>query len=394
MSTAERMPVVFLAHAYPRFAGDPVGSFIHALAVALRDEGIDVSVVAPAAEGVAARDVLDGIPVRRFRYAPRRWETLAYTGTMSAQVAHSWSGRIAMLGFLASALSAVARERRATGAALVHAHWWFPGGLVARALHAMTKSLYVITLHGSDLRLALDSSWGRRLFRAVALHASRITAVSAWLAQGAEEIATGLDVVVAPMPVSTSLFEHATATREARRLLFVGKLAPQKGLDRLLRAMSRMHEPCTLTVVGAGRVDDTAFRTLARTLGLDDRIEWLPLLSQADLAGQYRRAAIHVIPALDEGLGLTAVEAQLSETPVVAFASGGMPDLMTDGATGLLVPAGDELALANALDGALNNDAQRQALGRAGRAAALERFSPGIVAKGYAALYRDVAKQR
>lgn len=394
MSSAERLPVVFLAHAYPRFAGDPVGSFIHTLAVALRDEGIDVSVVAPAADGVPARDVLDGIPIRRFRYAPRRWETLAYTGTMSAQVAGSWPGRIAMLGFLAAALVATARERRATGATILHAHWWFPAGLVARALRAVTRTPYVITLHGSDLRLALGSAWGRRLFRAVARRASRITAVSAWLARGAEEIAPGLDVPVAPMPVSVALFERASAPRDARRLLFVGKLSPQKGLDRLLRAMSLMHEPCTLTVVGAGRVDDEAVRMRASALGLGDRIEWLPLLSQAELAEQYRRAAVHVIPALEEGLGLTAVEAQLSETPVVAFASGGMPDLIMDGVTGVLVGAGDEPALASALDRALASDAQRVALGLAGRAAALERFSPRAVASGYGALYREATKQR
>src|SRR3954467_6759369 len=85
-SAAPRLAVVFLAHAYPRYAGDPVGSFVHNLAVALRTEGIDVTVVAPGARDVAAFERLDGIPVHRFRYAPRRLETLAYTGTMSAQV--------------------------------------------------------------------------------------------------------------------------------------------------------------------------------------------------------------------------------------------------------------------------------------------------------------------
>src|SRR3981081_4341532 len=93
----------------------------------------------------------------------------------------------------------------------------------------------LITRHGSDLRLALGSPLGKRLFRAVAARASAITAVSSWLARGAADIGGGSAPVVAPMPVLTNLFfpDH---TREPQRLLFVGKLSPQKGLDRLLRA--------------------------------------------------------------------------------------------------------------------------------------------------------------
>jgi glycosyltransferase involved in cell wall biosynthesis len=129
-------------------------------------------------------------------------------------------------------------------------------------------------------------------------------------------------------------------------------------------------------------------RALAHELGLDDRIEWLPILSQSELAVQYRRAAIHVIPALDEGLGLTAVEALLSETPVVAFDSGGMPDVVVHGQTGLLVPPGDEAQLARALDELLEHDPRRASMGREGRAHALSVFGPRVVARRYAALYR------
>jgi glycosyltransferase involved in cell wall biosynthesis len=155
--------------------------------------------------------------------------------------------------------------------------------------------------------------------------------------------------------------------------------------------MALMQERPQLTVVGAGRVDDATVRALAHHLGLDDRIEWLPLLTQSELAVQYRRAAVHVIPALDEGLGLTAVEALLSETPVVAFDSGGMPDVVVHGRTGILVPPGDEPHLARALDELLSDDARRGAMGRAGRSHALSMFGARAVALRYAALYRAAA---
>ena len=132
------MRVLFLAHAYPRHDADPVGSFVGNLAVALRDRGVDVTVSAPSATGLAPFERVNDIPVHRFRYAPDRYETLAYTGTMGAQVRDTLSGKVAMLSYLASAFRA-ARELVATRAvrsgarALVVPRW--AGGIGARARH-------------------------------------------------------------------------------------------------------------------------------------------------------------------------------------------------------------------------------------------------------------------
>jgi glycosyltransferase involved in cell wall biosynthesis len=387
------MRVLFLAHAYPRYAGDPVGSFIANLAVALRDEGVDVTVSAPSAPGAPANEVIDGIPIRRFRYAPRSMETLAYTGTMGAQVKESVRGKIAMGSYLVAAARAARSAARRERVDMIHAHWWFPAGLVASVLRAAGGVPYVVTSHGSDLRLARQFPFGPRLFGGVAARAAAMTTVSSWLAREAQSLVPGLGVDVSPMPVISALF-HPGSERDENRLLFVGKLSEQKGLRRLLNAMSLMRARPTLTVVGAGRLDDEGVRAHARELMLDDRIEWLPLLSQADLAIQYRRAALHVIPALDEGLGLTAVEALLSETPVVGFASGGLPDIVQDGVTGRLIPAGDESALARALDELLFDGERRRLMGERGRAHALETFSERAVARRYAALYQRAVTLR
>ena len=192
------------------------------------------------------------------------------------------------------------------------------------------------------------------------------------------------------MPVLTDLFFPGGA-RDARRLLFIGKLSAQKGLDRLLRAMHAMREPVQLTVVGAGRVDDAHLRDLARTLELDDRIEWLPLLSQTALAEQYRRAAVHVIPALDEGLGLTAVESLLSETPVVGFDSGGLPDVVLhDGPACSFRPVTRPRSRRRSTSSSATRLAARRWVGRTGARAAY--FGARAVARRYASLYREVAR--
>lgn len=384
------MRVLFLAHAFPRYAGDPVGSFVANLATALRDRGVDIVVSAPSAPGLATSEVIDGVPIHRFRYAPSRRETLAYTGTMGAQVRDSLIGKFVMASYLAAAHRAAATQLGSTPFDLVHAHWWFPAGLIASRAQRRFHVPYLVTMHGSDLRLAGSFPFGRRLFRNVAKHAGALSAVSSWLGREAESMSPGTKVHIAPMPVVPGLF-HTGGARDADRILFVGKLTEQKGLHRLLRAMKQMTRTARLTVVGAGRVDDSDVRRLATTLGLEPRIEWLPLLSQAELADQYRRAALHVIPALDEGLGLTAVEALLSETPVVGFASGGLTDIVLDGTTGRLVPAGDEAALAAALDAMLSDSDARIRMGVAGRGHALRLFGPEAAAKRYLDLYRSVA---
>jgi glycosyltransferase involved in cell wall biosynthesis len=387
------MRVLFLTHAFPRFATDPVGSFVLRLAVALRSEGVAVTVLAPSGEGLVADESFEGIPVHRFRYAPRALETLAYTGTMSARARESWGGRLALGGLLASTLTAGVRLARRAQIDLVHAHWWFPSGLAGRGIGRLTKRPLVITSHGSDIRLARDVPAGPRLFRSVTRGASVYTTVSSWLARQAVALDAKAQPIVAPMPVISDLFQPG-GSRDHDRLLFIGKLTEQKGLHHLLRALPLMRHRPVVDVVGAGRVDDANLRQLATELGVPDRLRWLPILTQAELAPLYQRAAIHVIPAIDEGLGLTAVESLMCETPVVAFDSGGVPDVVIPGQTGVLVPPSDYRALAAALDELLDNPAERARLGAQGRTHVLARFGSAAVARHYASLYRQALPKR
>jgi glycosyltransferase involved in cell wall biosynthesis len=378
---------LFLAHAYPRTVGDPVGSFILRLAVALREQGVGVVVVAPSAPGLAATDEIEGIPVERYRYASASAETLAYTGTMSAQVRGSWVGRAALAALLAAGSARALTAARRHRVNLVHGHWWFPGGLMGAGVSRLLGLPLITTSHGSDLRLARQVPRATVLLRATVRRSASFTTVSRWLATELESLVPGSSPVVAPMPIAPGLFEPA-AERARDRLLFVGKLSEQKGLHHLLEALARMRARPSLEVVGAGRVDDVHLRSMARELGLDDRITWRPLLPQAELAVLYREATALVIPAVEEGLGLTAVEALLSETPVVAFASGGVTDAVVHEETGLLVRPGDAAALAAALDDLMTRPDRGAALGRAGRRRVLNTFSMEAVGKRYAELYR------
>jgi glycosyltransferase involved in cell wall biosynthesis len=382
------MRALFLTHSFPRQPGDAAGSFVLRLAVALRDHGIDVHVVAPSADHLPATDRFDGIPVERFRYAPRRYEKLAYAGNMHTQVRDSWGAKLALLGFLGSEFGSAVRARRSFEPDIVHAHWWFPGGLVGTWLSGLSGIPLVTTLHGTDVRLARATAMARPLFRHVLQKSAAVTTVSRWLAREAEALVSGVRATVAPMPVATDLFSPG-GERATDRLLFVGRLTAQKGIGALIEAVARMRHPVSLDVVGDGPLA-SELSVRVRELGLGDRVHWLGQLTQPELVDLYRRATALVVPSTDEGLGLVAVEAQLCETPVVGYESGGLTDTIQDGRTGMLVPPGDVGALATALDTLLDHPDRGADLGRAGRMVALAGFAPESAARRYAGIYRSI----
>jgi glycosyltransferase involved in cell wall biosynthesis len=380
------MKVLFLTHAFPRFDGDVAGGFLLRLASALGDQGVDVKVVAPASAGAADSSKLNGTGIARFHYAPRKYETLAYAGNMAEQVRDSWSARFTLLGFLGAEFRSAVRARREMQPDVVHAHWWFPSGLVGTWLSRLSHTPLVTTLHGTDVRIARSVSMSRPAFRHVLQNSRATTAVSRWLAHEAQSLVSAPAPVVAPMPVATELFSPG-GTRKRDTLLFVGRLTKQKGLDLLLRALAKLPAGISLDIVGAGD-ERKPLETLAGELGVAPRVRWHGSKPQAMLVEFYRSATALVVPSADEGLGLVAVEAMLCDTPVVAFESGGLPDVVQHDRTGFLVSERSPEALATAISQLLARPDRGQALGAAGRMHALATFAPESVARRYIDIYR------
>jgi glycosyltransferase involved in cell wall biosynthesis len=144
-------------------------------------------------------------------------------------------------------------------------------------------------------------------------------------------------------------------------LLYVGRLAPEKGVDVLLHAMVAVTESsdAKLRIVGAGR-ERQRLVSLARRLALAERVEFVgPLAWGKHLFAEMRRATCLVAPSRSEGYGLAILEAQAQGTPVVASAVGGVPEAVDGGRAGVLVPPGDPVRLAAAI-GTVLSDAELQ----------------------------------
>lgn len=407
--------ILFVTHNIPRFAGDAAGSFILRLAVALQQSGAQIKVIAPGTSGEGSNssadchDVIEGVPITRVRYGSDKQMTLAYEGNMAETVRASWSGKMALVRLMYSMRRAVHREIRSAVRAgesynLVHAHWWFPSGLALwhPALVPNRMPPLVITMHGSDVRLALAKSASHPIMRSVLRQAAAVTAVSSWLREQANTIAPTAPIEVSPMPVNINLFsdpfDGSPIPNERKGVLFVGRLNEQKGISDLLVAMTNPSlANVPLVVVGDGPASDS-LKTKAGTLGLTQRITWVGALPHNQLRDYYRRAAVVAIPSRMEGLGLVAVEAQLSGAPVVAYAEGGIVDVVNSTNGGVLVPPGDTKALGEAIASLIslaeNNPEQRDLLAREARTSMLNRFSPEAVAARYLKHYEQAILHR
>jgi glycosyltransferase involved in cell wall biosynthesis len=178
-----------------------------------------------------------------------------------------------------------------------------------------------------------------------------------------------------------------------RRLLFVGRLNQQKGIEYAVRTVALLPADVTLDVIGDGE-DEGEARRIATELGVADRIAWHGRKRQADLARFYQCAEAVLMPSMEEGLGLVAVEAALTETPVIAFDSGGVTDIVVEGVTGALAGERTPPALAAAVQRVLDRPDRGRSLGVEGRRRALSRFAPEAVADRYLRIYADAIAGR
>lgn len=378
-------------HNYPRFPGDPAGAFVARLAHAARDAGWAVSVLAPWSADLPLHERVDGLDLHRFRPGRASGRAITYRGDLHTSAFRSLRTAAALPGFLWEFRAAFRRLHARLQPAVVHAHWWVPAGLVATSV-ANTPT--VITCHGSDVRLLERSRLARMLGRRVARRAAVMTTVSAFLARDLEAHLPRqrADIRTLYMPVDDALYSTGLGTPRVHppRLLYAGNLLESKGVDVLLRAVQLLRErgvACTLRILGEGP-DLRRLQTLAATLGLDD-VEWQAFLPQDRMPAEYGAATVTVLPTRGnaEGLGLTLVEAQLAGCAVVGTRAGGIPEVITDEVSGLLVDADDPDALATACARLMTDEALRQRLVTDARISALQRFGQREASARYLELY-------
>ncbi|MEU6774069.1 glycosyltransferase [Streptomyces sp. NPDC046759] len=291
------------------------------------------------------------------------------------------------------------RWLKRTGTDVVNAHAPVPGlGDLAIAVAGCRPT--VLTYHsgsmhkgspGSGLADRLIGLYEKAVLPRVFARARRLVAVSpVSLAEGhahAVRITPGVDI--------DRFTAGEPASRRPRTIVYVGRMdrsSAWKGVDVLVRAFARIATDVSdtrLRLVGDGDALP-GLRALADELGVAERLETPGALSGDALTDAIRTAAILALPSLTEAesFGMALVEGMACATPVVGSAVGGIPYVVADGETGLLVPAGDPDALAAACAKLLTNGDLADQMGTQGRRVAEERYAwPHLTAR-YLELFR------
>ena len=394
-SPARRLRILTVTHNYPRFAGDPAGAFVARIAEGAAARGHEVEVIAPHAPGTAAQEQTAGLRLHRFRYAPVALERVAYTGTLHGRTLLSPMAALAFPGFLLAFARAVHSAVRRFAPDVIHAHWWLPAGLFA----SRSGVPYLITSHGSDIRLLERGTLVRKVALPVFRRAARITTASQFLADDIRRLLPSLkaEILVTPMPVDVTEFLKGSRApkREPPRILYAGNLVASKGVDVLLRAVAELRRrglACELKILGQGPAQ-ADLQALAHSLGLASHVTWAPFVSQDRMTDEYGASMVTVLPSRGraEGLGLTLVEALLAGCAVVGTAAGGIPEVVIHEGTGLIARDGDPDDLASQIQRLLTDTPLRERLTRAGKDHVLRTFSPEATIERFLQIYNAVA---
>jgi glycosyltransferase involved in cell wall biosynthesis len=267
----------------------------------------------------------------------------------------------------------------------LHAHFLHTPASVARYAATMRALPWSVSAHAKDIWTTPD--WEKREKLAACAWATTCTRANALHLRALADDPSRVDLVYHGIDAQ----RFPPAEREpaggagARRpvvILSVGRAVEKKGYDDLLPALARL--PAALDWrfehVGGGP-ELSGLKEDARALGIADRVTWFGALTQPDVLARYRAADVFVLSSRvagdgdRDGLPNVLMEAQSQGLPCVATAVSGIPELIEDGVTGLLVPPRDRDALAGAIARLVAEPALRARLGQAGRERTLSDFS-------------------
>jgi glycosyltransferase involved in cell wall biosynthesis len=296
------------------------------------------------------------------------------------------------------------------GPEIVHAHTFGTNQVaVARRHRAHTGTPFVLTAHfhpiwsieGGWLRHRIRGFYDRRLAGPLVATASRV------LVQTREEerLLRSLRLHLPPVEIVPPGYSPLPAPPEGPAFqdrfhiagpyaLFVGRLASNKGLVELVTAfatLARDDREANLVFVGADGGQRANVEARVRGFGLEGRVHVLGHVpDEAMLAAAYREATVTVLPSEYEAFGLVLLESLAQGTPVIASRVGGIPEVVEDGRSGLLVPPKDANALADALRKVFADPALARRLGHHGRTETVPRFTWDRLVDRLDAIYREV----
>jgi Glycosyltransferase len=370
------MKVLVIGSVYPRFHEDAEVPWLRTSIAHLKKAGVEIQVLAPSYKGLKSHEI-DGTRVNRFRYAPANWEILTHEeGAPSKMASKPWLQLLA-IPYIINGFFKCLKICRQWKPDIIHAHWPFPHAYIALGAAKLLRIPLVLNFHGAELLLIRKKKWVKPLLKFAIGQAQAVFANSSFTAGKIKAIR---NVDVEWSPYGTTLDERRDIrhsglrpvvdvipygeTRDERgesvvphpvngkfKVLFVGRHIERKGICYLIDSAKFLPaDKFEIRIVGVGDLTEKLKQQAAKY----PHVIFTGKLSPEDLANEYRTANVFVLPAIvdhkgdTEGLGVVLIEAMELGLPIVASNVGGIPDVVVDGESGILVPEKDPEALANA----------------------------------------------
>ena len=386
--------------AFPRWEGDVITPWLVETLKLLKSKGIDAKVLTSSYQGLK-NQVIQGIPIERFRYFLKPWENLTHEEHAPDRMKKGILYKILPFFYILAGCRAVYRAVKRDNIDIVHIHWPFPhalfGYLAKRAGAKVVMTFYGVELRWVKTKMPLFRSflrWGIGF-------SDRITAISTYTAREVRELVPEREVPIEVIPYTISIapiHKHGPSFRKNRPMaLYAGRLVERKGVDYLLRAFAEVVKeiPAELILLGEGP-EKERLMGLSSELGLEGKVVFKGWVSKEALADLYGECNVFVLPAIidskgdTEGLGVVLLEAMSYKKPVIASGLGGILDIVVHEETGLLVKEKKVSELASALRRILKDTLLAERLGLGGYRRFKEHFSWDLIGEAWQSLYASL----
>ena len=353
----QKRSILFLTNAYPDFESSYRGIFIKKMASLLQEEGYQISVVTPKIyRGSPYFEEQDGIKVYRFPFFARDKLLIEHK-----QIPYL---RMVLYYFTGFFLTIYAMFKNKCN--VIHAHWAIPTGLIGTWVGSLLSKPLIVTIHGSDLRMALERpGFLRKIFVFVCHHATHLNCVSIGQKKEMEQLGiTSEKISVIPMGVDEAFLETGKdrkieLNKRPFTILSNRNLLPIYNVSLLIRAIPIIlkEEPETkFLIAGDGPEKETLEREV-RNLNINSSVRFLGRVPHEEMPDLLSRADIYVSTSLYDGTSVSLLEAMGSGAFPVVTDIPSNREWIVDGKNGFFVPVDEEKCLADRIIDAIRNQA-------------------------------------
>ena len=383
------MKVCLLTHAYPRFPTDPTAPFVEMTAETLQKQGIDVTVLIPDTPKFARTPTDHSVTLQTYRYFfPLRLLQLGYSNTLINDCELKKYVYLLAPFMFFSGIFHLFRLHRKHRFDLIHAFWLLPNGFIGAIISKLCKVPLMVALRGSDIFISKQNPVFRALARWTLKQTAMVTSVTPAFFADLEAFGVPAEKMrLIPNGSHPHLFPappHSELARLRQQLLIpqgdvvifaLGRIVLKKGFDILIQALPLVQEkvPNVTVIIGGEGTDLGRLKTLVKELGVSASVRFPGTINRTDVAAYFHLCDLFTLPAIFDpkgnvdGCPNVILEAMACGKPVVASNISGIPVIVKEGETGILVKEKNIAELASALVALLTDKTKREQFGLAGQ---------------------------